>query len=149
MSDATINLSEKELKVLLKHVVLANWMLESNKIEKDDEGLENEALHQKLLALANENGTEEGIIFDKDAQIYFMTEEKEEDYHRYIDLYNEEVFWDVLEDALAGRDFIEKHGKKTVAEMDSKKRFILLEREVERYNREFVKHGLKNLRLVK
>ena len=149
MSNITIALSENELKLLLKHVVLANWMLESHKSEADDEGRVNEAFYHKILSLADENGVDEGIVFDEDLKNFFLTEKKEEEYHGYIDSYDEDVFWDMLEDELASRDFFEKHGEKAISDMDAKKRFILLEREGEKYYREFVKHGVKNLKIVK
>ncbi len=149
MDDITITVSEKELKLLLKHIELANWMLDAYKTETDDESQENEAFYHRILALAHDSGVSDGIIFDENLKNFFLTYEKEEEYHRDIDSYNDEVFWDILEDELATRDFLEKHEKKTIAEMDSNKRFALLGKEAEKYNREFTKHGLKNLRIVK
>jgi hypothetical protein len=149
MGDIAITVSEKEFKLLLKHIELANWMLDAYKTETDDESRENEAFYHKMLALAHENGVADGIVYDENLHDFFITDEKEQEYHRYIDSYNDEVFWDILEEELATKDFLEKHGKKALAEMDSKKQYALLGKEMEKYNQEFTKHGLKNLRVVK
>jgi hypothetical protein len=149
MGDITITVSGTELKLLLKHVALANWMLEAHKTEKDAEGRENEAFFDKILALAHANGVADGIVYDKELRGYFLTEEKEEEYDQYIDPYDKETFWNTLQDELTMRDFIEKHGEKAVAAMDSKTRFKLLEKEAEKYYQEFTKNGIKNLRIVK
>jgi hypothetical protein len=149
MGDITITVSEKELKLLLKHVALANWMLEAYKTEPDDEGRENEAFYHKILTLAHENGLKEGIIFDEDLKDFFLTDEKDQEYHQFVDLYNEEFFWEHLEDELAKRDLLEKHEKKAIEGMDTNKWFDLLGKEVEKYYQEFAKNGVKNLRIVK
>jgi len=149
MDDITITVSEKELKLLMKHVELANWMLEAYKTEPDDEGRENEAFYHKILALAHDSGVSDGIIFDENLKDFFLTDEKETEFHQYIDSYNEEVFWEHLEDELAKRDLLEKHKKKAIEGMDTKKWFTMLGMEVEKYYREFKENGLKNLRIVK
>jgi hypothetical protein len=149
MGDITISMSEKEMKLLLKHVALANWMLEAYQTEPDDEGRENEAFYHRILTLAYENGLKEGIIYDGDLKDFFLTDEKDQEYHQHIDSYNEEVFWEHLEDELAKRDLLEKHEKKAIAGMDTKKWFDLLGKEFEKYYQEFAKNGLKNLRIVK
>ena len=149
MNDITITVSKKELKLLLKHVALANWMLEAYKNEKDAEGRENEAFFDKILALAHANKAADGIVYDKELRGYFLTEAKEEEYDQYIDPYDKETFWNTLQDELTMRDFIEKHGEKAVAAMDAKTRFKLLAKEAEKYSQEFAKHGVENLRIVK
>lgn len=149
MGDIIITVSKKELKLLLKHVALANWMLEAYKAEPDDEGRENEAFFDKILALAHANGAADGIVYDKKLRGYFLTEEKEEEYDQYIDPYDKETFWNTLQDELTMRDFIEKHGEKAVAAMDEKTRFKLLAKEAEKYYKEFPKHGVENLRIAK
>ena len=149
MDDITITVSEKELKLLLKHVALANWMLEAYKTEKDDEGRENEAFFDKILALAHANGAADGIVYDEELRGYFLSEEKEEEFDQYIDPYDKETFWNTLQDELTLRDFIEKHGEKAVTAMDEKTRFKLLAKEAEKYYQEFAKHGVENLRIAK
>lgn len=149
MGDITVSITEKELKLLLKHVVLANWMLESHKTETDEEGRENAALYHKMLALAHENGLSDGIVYENEFKNYFLTEEKEEEFHQSIDAYNYGVFWDILADELARRDFLERHGKEAIGAMDAKKRFTLLSREADNYDNEFVEHGVDHLRIVK
>jgi len=149
LSDITITMSGKELKLLLKHVVLANWMLEAYETEPDDKGRENEVFYHRILTLAHENGLKEGIIFDGELKDFFLTDEKEEEYHQHIDSYNEEVFWEHLEDELSKRDLLEKHAKREIEGMDTKKWFDLLGKEVEKYYQEFSKNGLKNLRIAK
>jgi hypothetical protein len=149
MKDINISMSKKELVLLLKHIALANWMLEAHKPKIDAEGRENEIFFDKILALAHENGVADGIVYDKKLRGYFLTEEKEEEYEQYIDAYDKKTFWNILQDELNLRDFIEKHGEKVVAAMDAEKRFKLLEKEAGKYYREFTKNGLKNLRIVK
>jgi hypothetical protein len=149
MGDIIITVSEKEMRLLLKHVALANWMLESHKIETDDEGRENAAIYHKILALAHENGLPDGIVYENELKNYLLTEEKEEEFQQFIDAYNYDVFWDILADELASRDFLERHGEKAIGAMDAKKRFTLLSREADKYDDEFVEHGVDHLRIVK
>jgi len=91
----------------------------------------------------------EGIIFDGELKDFYLADEKDQEYHEFIDAYNEEVFWENLEDDLAKRDLLEKHAKKAIQGMDTNNWFDLLGKEVDKYYQEFAKNGLKNLRIVK
>lgn len=146
MNELTVTLAKEDFKLLVKHVALANWMLTSHE-EEPDEKLE--AFFSTMLGIAKKNGIDDGIEYDEDAKRFFLTEEREDEYHQQIDEYDEEVFWMMLEEVLSERDCLEKHGEEKLGKMDAEKRYALLEQAQEKYAEEFEKHGVLRLKIVK
>lgn len=101
----------------------------------------------KILSYAKDMGFENLIVYDKDLEGYFATAEYEESEHmRYIEEFEDDVFWDALPNRLAVRDLVRQVGEKKYEEMEFVERATkLVELESVYYN-ELEEHGIDNLR---
>ncbi|MFA6599192.1 MAG: hypothetical protein WCS69_15830 [Ignavibacteriaceae bacterium] len=144
-----INFSKKEYVALLDMLEIAEWIMNSFKIEIDDENSVYQKLEQKIYSFAKKMGCEELIEYDDTLQEYFPTRELDDTSPamEFINEYDNETFWDELIERLVERDLEMQVGSKnykrmTIEEMFSKEAPI-----EEKYSLEFDKNGVKNLYL--
>jgi len=116
---------------------MINWSSKNRNIEIDE-------LTNHIYSFAKDFWCERYIKNDKEDNIYTASHELEEneEINSYIEAYNtdkdDEAFWEELIQALAERDIEEKN--KNPKELETLAEF---------YDQEFVKNGVKNLRIVK
>jgi hypothetical protein len=142
-----INYTKKEYRLLLDMVEIAEWVLNAHKSDPSDEINIYSELYQKILSHAKEMGFENLITYDKDLGGYFATAEYEESGHmRYIEEFEDDVFWDALPSRLAVRDLVKQVGEKKYEEMEFVERATKLVELESVYYDELEEHGIDNLR---
>ena len=78
---------------------------------------------------------------------WFPTKELEERLSPLIDEYNEDNFWEDLVFDLARRDLIDRYGEDEVEKMDLKELITREQPFLDKYEQEFSKNGIRNLRI--
>ncbi len=141
-----IELSEKQYKNLLKLVYLGEWVSQSYNEEPSEELAD---AVQAIYEASKGNKLENLIELDEKSKQYFPTAEMEENMLEYIDEYDDNVFWDELVDRMAERDFINELGEDTVGKMSFEDRIEKEDPFIEKYEDEFGKNGIDNLKLNK
>jgi hypothetical protein len=132
-----INLTKKEYRLLLEVLYLSDWMMHSHLCEKQH--IEHENLRKKLLSYYKEMGAEDIIEPANEFDDYM--------HHKFINLYDENTFWDELTDRLAMRDIIKKIGVEQYQALEGIERVTKVEEMRDRYVNEFEQHGLENIKL--
>jgi hypothetical protein len=146
-----IKLTKEQYENLIKLVYLGNWMI--NAIRSGAEGDERigkyDNIAQYIYSFAKDAGLEKYIEFDKEFNQFFSTREFEEDtdINQYIEEYDDELLWDELINRLARRDFIKEYGEETIKKMDWRERIEKEHPFIEKYAKEFEKHGIENLEI--
>lgn len=136
-----IDFTKEQYLDLLKLVycgdTMINWSNKNRNIEIDE-------LTSYIYSFAKGFWCERYVNHNKDDKIYTASLELEEneEVNSYVEAYNtdkdDEAFWEELIQALAERDIEEKN--KNPKELETLAEF---------YDQEFVKNGVKNLRVVK
>lgn len=144
-----IKLSKAKYEDLVKLVYLGNWMI--NAIRIDDKIEKYDRIEQYVYSFTKDASLENLIEFDSELNKFFPTKEFEEDSdaERFRSEYDNEIFWEELIDSLARRDFINEYGEGAIRKMTWQER---LEKEhpfIEKYEKEFEKHGIENLEIKK
>ena len=147
-----IKLTKEQYENLLKLVYLGNWMV--NAIRSGAEGDEQiekyNEIEQYIFSFAKETGLEK-YEFDEKYNRFFPTADFEEDpeIEKYLQDYNDEIFWQELADKLGTRDFIREYGEEVIEKMDQEERFIKLQEFIIKYGEEFEENGIENLEIFK
>lgn len=142
-----LNLTEKQYATLVKLVYLGNWLANSHRTP-DEELAEFSRVEDLVYAASAGCPGMEGIERYEDGS-YGPTAAFEDAILPLIDDYDDGCFWSELSYRLACRDLCETVGEDAAKAMVSEERSDLIAGYEERYMREFVDHGLDNLRLVK
>ena len=145
-----IDLTEKEYRLLLDFVFMANWMVESHHPDGRAGVQEYDMLLQKLYSFAGGMGCEELVHADRETNEYSPTRLYEETTKAFelIEEYNDDTFWDALISRLAERDVyeqIEENRRDTIGIEEYWERSEPIE---EAYYEEFRRRALDRLRLV-
>jgi len=142
-----INFTKKEYRLLLDMVEMADWVLNAHKTASSDEIKKYSDLYQKILSYAKDMGFENLIVYEKDLDRYLATAEYEESAHmRYIEEFEDDVFWDALPLRLAERDLIKEVGEKKYEEMEFVERASKLVELESHYYKELEDNGIDNFR---
>ena len=128
-------------------VEIAEWVLNSHRTDPSDEIKKYSEIYQKVLSYAKEMGFENLITYDKNLGGYYATFEYEESEHmRYIEQFEDDVFWEALPNRLAMRDLVKQVGEKRYMEMEFEERAIKLVELESIYYKELNENGIDNLR---
>uniref|UniRef100_UPI0032176072 hypothetical protein n=1 Tax=uncultured Draconibacterium sp. TaxID=1573823 RepID=UPI0032176072 len=146
MDKINISFTKAQYKTLLKLIYLGEWVHESH---QDAESKDVVEVEQLIFSKTKEAGTEKMIEYAPDMKKYFPTRDMEEIIHLLVDEYDEYTFWEELAHTLAERDFFNKYGEDLIVQMSTEKRFSLIQKEVEKYQREFELNGIENLVIKK
>jgi hypothetical protein len=142
-----INYTKKEYRLLLDMVEIAEWVLHSNRSDPADETKKYSELYQEILSHAKGMGFENLITYDEKLDGYYATTEYEEsEYMRYIEEYDDDVFWNALPSRLAVRDLVKQVGNKNYIEMQFEERATKLLEIESIYYKELEDNGIDNLR---
>ena len=145
-----LELTQKEYRLLLDILHIAQWIMNSYVIEDRPETEKYRRLEQKILSYGDEMGCKGVVDYDEKLGRYFPTREIEEGSAMdFIDEYDEYTFWEELISNLAERDFLDREGLERIRKMSREQRIkkvVVLE---EKYHKEFRAHGLDRLVLKK
>ena len=142
-----MDFTKNEYRFLLDMVEMAEWVLNSRKTDSSDEVKEYSEVYQKILSHAKEMGFENLITYDENLDGYYATAEYEESEHmRYIEEFEDDVFWEALPHRLAVRDLVEQFGEMKYMEMEFEERVSKILDLEEIYNKELEENGIDNLR---
>lgn len=118
----TISLNEEEAENLLHLVYAGGWMIWSH--EKDDPfDFPEKETEQVIYRAAHEIGMEETIIYDKELDHYFLSQELDEELHEDVVVeYDENAFVEKLSQYLTYRSMVqdEKLHEKLESEPEEK-----------------------------
>ena len=92
-------------------------------------------------------GFENLITYDKNLGGYYATFEYEESEHmKYIEKFEDDVFWEALPHRLAVRDLVQQFGEKKYTEMEFEERVSKMFELEAIYNKELEENGIDNMR---
>jgi hypothetical protein len=145
-----IELTEKEYRLLLDFVFMADWVTHAHHAGERN-GIEDyDMLVQKLYSFAGDMRCGELVHADRETNEYMPTRFYEQT-TRAIELleeYDDDTFWDALISRLAERDVyeqLEDERRDTMGAEEYWERFEPIE---EAYYQEFRRHSIDRLRLV-
>lgn len=143
-----INFTKKQFEALIKIVYMGNSMVET----ADDESEENQfdELEEYVFSFAGNFGLDDYVVYDKQDKAYYPSQRLEEDPEvtGHIHRYDDYTFWEKLIFNLAHRDMADQYGEGVVEGMKEEERFVKAQPFAQKYEREFAKSGLKNLKIV-
>jgi hypothetical protein len=142
-----IELTNKEYRVLLDVLHIADWVLHAHKMEEGPETEKYRSLEQKFLSYAEKMGFANLVEYDPEMKEYFPTREYDEtnEVMEAIVEYDNETFWEELIERLAMRDLIVQDGKEKVMAMDDEERLAKTEKLREKYAVEFEQQGISRI----
>ena len=119
-----IEFTKEQFERLLKIVYLGNWLVNAiHSGRKDDEHIkEFDEIEQYIFSFAKDFGLEKYVEFDEKLQEFFPIGELEEELQKFVDEYDNEVFWEELISRLARSDFIREYGKEAINKMSLEER---------------------------
>ena len=141
-----IDLTFDQYRDLLALVYLGEWM--ANAYHNDRRRFLLEKTQQHIYGAAGDNGCGDWISPDPMAKRLVSTEAMEKALASFIDLYDENVFWDQLAWRLAERDLIRAQGYDTVHEMGDAAYDGALQPHLDRWWDEIDEHGLDRLSII-
>lgn len=113
-----INITKKEYQTLLDMLNIADWVLHSYTIKEPKQN-EYEALKQKFLSYFKEMDADDKIEFSPEFNEYFEKTEYEKLINeKFIEPYENELFWDELIHRLSERDTIHAMGVEQYRKMN-------------------------------
>jgi len=144
-----VQLSKKQLLLLLKLVYLGNWIVNAFRTgtRGDEEVDDFEQVTQYIYEIAHKAGLSEYIEYDQEAQRFFPTLllEDESDAAKYRRQYDEETFWHELMHRLADRDFACEYTEKEIKAMTDEELIHKQQPFIDHWSRELEKFGVDRL----
>ncbi|AUH73012.1 hypothetical protein [Legionella sainthelensi] len=142
-----VNITKKEYRTLLDMLYIADWVLHSSTIKETKQN-EYEALKQKFLSYFKEMEADEQIEFSQEFNEHFEKTQYEELLNeKFIEPYEQKLFWDELIHRLSERDVIDAMGVEQYKKLEPMERMKKVEEVKAQYANEFKKHGVKHLKL--
>jgi hypothetical protein len=146
----TIEFDDANLTQLLKTVFFGAWMKNATKTaEERDPSMD--SFVQYVLGMAWNSG-EKARIRVNDEGLYAFAPDLEDVLFEQVDEYDQDIFWDELTDQLARRDYYQKNPSKIGKVPEGKAAEDLvtaIEREQDKYDKEFEERGVERLRIVR
>ena len=102
-----LELTKEEYKKLMDLVYIGDWVINSHRDENVLE--EYEKIEDKIFSRASDAGFPEHADYDAELKEFFPSPKFDEEIHKYIDEYNDEVFWDESVNRLVERDLLKKY----------------------------------------
>lgn len=145
-----IPFTKQQFKTLLRAVWIAETV--KNRYTATDEEVDTDIqnLEQYIYSLAKQAGCENCVTFDDTTHTYLPTTQLEQGMGAIQDMseYNENIFWEKLEQGMMARDIHELYTDEQWASLSAEEADTLQEQLLERWQAEFVAHGVNRLRAV-
>jgi len=144
-----INFTEKEYRLLLDAVFLADWVMTSHDAEQGSEDDPHQMLFQKIYSHAREMGCGDLMEEEAESNRYLPTRKYEEEsgVFEWIEEYNALSFWEELIERLAERDVMTETPSGDRSRMGAEEYWRRAEPHEKRYAAEFEQHGVDRLRI--
>lgn len=146
-----IDISKKEYITLLEILRLAGWVLHSHRTKIPKKQKKYIDFEQKIFSHAKDMEFEELVEYAESQDKYFTTRKFEETgpVTKYIEEFQNEVFWEEIVERLVEQDLIRQEGVIRYFGMTDEKRFKKEDPLREKYATEFEANGLSNLTINK
>jgi len=140
-----IDFTKEQFELLLKVVYLGNWMVKST--EEESAETDFDAIEAYVLSLAKKFGLDRYADVDDEDGKHYPSKDLDEDLEieGLIQRYDDYTFWEKLIYNLARRDMDHKYGERAIAQMSPEEHLTKEQPFIEKYEKEFEAHGLKNL----
>ena len=138
-----ITLSQDQYEKLMHLVYLGNWLVNSY---RGSERLEEyDKLAEDIMAFAPAAGLKDRVEFDEFEGRYYPSRRLDEEMRKFWEEYDEDVFWNMLIDGLAERDYGRKFSEVDLNTMEWEEYDKKLEPFLKKYEKEIEEHGLERL----
>ncbi|ARI78163.1 hypothetical protein [Halobacillus mangrovi] len=108
MSKVKLELTSKQYEKLVESVFLGTWMVNSTKMELDEDF---EEVRELVLSKYKEAGLEEKVVHQEEMGIHDLDVDYESKLlDTYVEEYDEFSFWDKLVEKLAEKEMVERFG---------------------------------------
>jgi len=108
MGKVNLELSQKQYEKLVETVYLGTWMVNSTRMELDEEF---EDVREAVLAKYKEAGLEDRVAHHEEMDVYDLDVDYESKLlDTYVEEYDEFSFWDKLVEKLADKEMAERYG---------------------------------------
>jgi hypothetical protein len=141
-----INFTEKQYETLLKIVYMGAGIVNS---VDESEGNKFTEIEEYIYSFAKNTGLENLVDYDEEEKAYYPSEalESDDEIVEYIQNYDDDTFWEKLIYNLAMRDMEHKFGKEKLEKMQEEDIHANLQSFAQKYEKEFSKNGIKNLKV--
>lgn len=138
-----INFTKKEYQTLVEMLLAADWVIRSHEEEPRAATKPYDDLRKKVLSHFKAMGMEDAFKYVPGQDEYFETSEYEDSapHMRFIDEYDERVFWSLLASKLARRDL----GAEEALSAERSIRFFEI---IARYEDIFAESGIASVQVV-
>ncbi|KHE67098.1 hypothetical protein [Halobacillus sp. BBL2006] len=108
MSNIKLELTPKQYEKLVESVYLGTWMVNSTKMELDEEF---EDVRELVLSKYKEANFEDKVVHQQEMGIHDLNVDYESELlETYVEEYDEFSFWDKLVEKLAEKELVERFG---------------------------------------
>jgi hypothetical protein len=145
-----IELTRREYLSLLTVVEIADWVLHAFSVREPPETKRYRDLEQKLFGYAEAFGMADLMEKDPKTGHWYPTAEFEDQSPgmEFIELFEDNTFWDELIERLATRDAVRESGEDEWGKLSHLERLRRKDSRVERYAREFENHGIERIEIA-
>ncbi len=109
MEKVNVELNKEQYRQLIKLLYLGQWMSLSFTDSDDEDVLD---LEQYVFSFSSDFDSKDLVEYDEQVQLYFPSEELEEEVFDMIDDYDEFSFWEGMSQRMAKRDLMRIYGDK-------------------------------------
>ncbi len=145
-----INFTKQEYRALVEMLLIADWVLHGHEVEPGAATKPYEALRKKVLSHHREMGMEADFEYDPKDDEYSETADYEAHapHTRFIDAYDDQVFWSQLAERLAARDLAAAAAPDPSGPADEEARLTRLFELTEHYEALFAESSLDSIRCI-
>jgi hypothetical protein len=145
--EISIKLTRREYMSLLTVLEIADWVLHAFTSEEPPETKPYRDLEQKFFGYAEAFGVADLVEEDPRTGKLYPTAEFEDQSPgiEFIELFEDNTFWDELIDRLAFRDAVREAGEEQWDKMTHIERIRRMQPHEERYAQEFEEHGIDRI----
>lgn len=142
-----INFTEKEYRLLLDAVFIADWVMTSHDTDRESDDDEHQMLFQKIYSHAREMGCTDLVDEETDANRYYPTREYEEQSEviEWIEEYDAMNFWEELIERLTERDVLKEAPAAELDRLSAEEYWRRAAPYEQKYATEFEKRGIERL----
>lgn len=142
-----ITLTKDQYEKLLHLVYLGNWLVNSYRGDRRQEGYDK--LAEAVLSFAPSAGLKGMVEFDEFEGRYYPSRKLDDEMDKFWREYDEDVFWNMLVDGLAERDYAREHGGESLDAVEWEDYNKRLAPFLRKYEKEVDEHGLERLEILR